>query len=304
MATSNDVINLSDIPVPDAIVVPDAAELFSRWLTRLRELDPEFNALVESDPVYKQGEVNAWQLTLAMQRVNDAVRAVLLASAGGTDLDQLGANYDVFRQIIVPEDLTTVPPTEPVYESDDAFREKIQLSWSELSVAGPRNAYRSFAGSADPDVLDAEAYGPETHALPGEVKIFVLSRTGNGVASDALCNRVYDVLNADEVRPLTDYVEVKPAGLIRFSVKAALEIPEGPDRQTVYANAVNALNNYLKLSHRIGNLIPLSAIYAVLHQPGVTRVILESPTSDILAATGKAPWCEEIAVKIAEAKSG
>ena len=35
MASSYDVINLSELAVPDAIVVPDAAEIFSRWLARL-----------------------------------------------------------------------------------------------------------------------------------------------------------------------------------------------------------------------------------------------------------------------------
>jgi hypothetical protein len=32
--------------VPNAIVVPDAAEIFTRWLARLRELDKQFDALV------------------------------------------------------------------------------------------------------------------------------------------------------------------------------------------------------------------------------------------------------------------
>lgn len=36
MAESYDVINLSDLPVPDAIVVPDAAVIFGAWLARLR----------------------------------------------------------------------------------------------------------------------------------------------------------------------------------------------------------------------------------------------------------------------------
>lgn len=61
MASSYDVINLSALAVPDAIVVPDAADIFTRWLARLRALDPEFDALVESDPAYKQGEINAYR---------------------------------------------------------------------------------------------------------------------------------------------------------------------------------------------------------------------------------------------------
>ena len=296
MASSYDVINLSALAVPDAIVVPDAADIFTRWLARLRELDPEFDALVESDPAYKQGEINAYQLTLAFQRVNDAVRAVFLASARGADLDQIGAGFNVSRLVINPGDPDAVPPVDPVYEDDDAFRERIQLSWAQLNTAGARNAYRFHAKSADNDVLDADAYGPETHNRPGEVDVYVLSRTGNGEASPSLTEKVMSELSADEVRPLTDYVSVKSATIVSYAVTAELDIPDGPDAQTVLENAISTLTSYTLLSHRINGLVPLSAIYAALQQPGVSRVRLISPVADLEAAAGRAPWCSAINV--------
>ncbi|WP_409249242.1 baseplate J/gp47 family protein [Enterobacter hormaechei] len=296
MASSYDVINLSALAVPDAIVVPDAADIFTRWLARLRELDPEFDALVESDPAYKQGEINAYQLTLAFQRVNDAVRAVFLASARGADLDQIGAGFNVSRLVINPGDPDAVPPVDPVYEDDDAFRERIQLSWAQLNTAGARNAYRFHAKSADNDVLDADAYGPETHNRPGEVDVYVLSRTGNGEASPGLTEKVMNKLSADEVRPLTDYVSVKSATIVSYAVTAELDIPDGPDAQTVLEHAISTLTSYTLLSHRINGLVPLSAIYAALQQPGVSRVRLISPVADLEAAAGQAPWCSAINV--------
>lgn len=296
MASSYDVINLSALAVPDAIVVPDAADIFTRWLARLRELDPVFDVLVESDPAYKQGEINAYQLTLAFQRVNDAVRAVFLASARGADLDQIGAGFNVSRLVINPGDPDAVPPVDPVYEDDDAFRERIQLSWAQLNTAGARNAYRFHAKSADNDVLDADAYGPETHNRPGEVDVYVLSRTGNGEASPSLREKVMSELSADEVRPLTDYVSVKSATIVSYAVTAELDIPDGPDAQTVLEHAISTLTSYARLSHRINGLVPLSAIYAALQQPGVSRVRLISPVADLEAAAGQAPWCSAINV--------
>ncbi|ELX8411672.1 MULTISPECIES: baseplate J/gp47 family protein [Enterobacter] len=296
MASSYDVINLSALAVPDAIVVPDAADIFTRWLARLRELDPEFDALVESDPAYKQGEINAYQLNLAFQRVNDAVRAVFLASARGADLDQIGAGFNVSRLVINPGDPDAVPPVDPVYEDDDAFRERIQLSWAQLNTAGARNAYRFHAKSADNGVLDADAYGPETHNRPGEVDVYVLSRTGNGEASPGLTEKVMSELSADEVRPLTDYVSVKSATIVSYAVTAELDIPDGPDAQTVLEHAISTLTSYTLLSHRINGLVPLSAIYAALQQPGVSRVRLISPAADLEAAAGQAPWCSAINV--------
>ncbi|HAW2297824.1 TPA: baseplate assembly protein [Escherichia coli] len=296
MAESYDVINLSDLPVPDAIVVPDAAVIFGAWLARLRELDPEFDALVESDPTYKQGEVTAFQLTLAFQRVNDAVRAVFLASAQKADLDQIGAAFNVERMEIVPANPDAVPPTDAVMEEDEAFRERIQLSWSQLNTAGARNAYRFHARSADEDVLDADAYGPEEHGRAGEVDVYVLSREGNGTASEALLDAVSARLNADEIRPLTDFVTVKSAIINDYSVTAELEIPDGPDAGEVLENAKNTLMSYTRLANRINGMVPLSAIYAALQQTGVARVILSSPRADIEPATGTAPRCAAVNV--------
>ncbi|CAD5456004.1 baseplate J/gp47 family protein [Escherichia coli] len=296
MAESYDVINLSDLPVPDAIVVPDAAVIFGAWLARLRELDPEFDALVESDPAYKQGEVTAFQLTLAFQRVNDAVRAVFLASAQKADLDQIGAAFNVERMVVVPANPDAVPPTDAIMEEDDAFRERIQLSWSQLNTAGARNAYRFHARSADEDVLDADACGPEEHGRAGEVDVYVLSREGNGTASEALLDAVSARLNANEIRPLTDFVTVKSAIINDYSVTAELEIPDGPDAGEVLENAKNTLLSYTRLANRINGMVPLSAIYAALQQTGVARVILSSPRADIEPATGTAPRCAAVNV--------
>ncbi|MDM4976216.1 baseplate assembly protein [Escherichia coli] len=296
MAESYDVINLSDLPVPDAIVVPDAAVIFGAWLASLRELDPEFDALVESDPTYKQGEVTAFKLTLAFQRVNDAVRAVFLASAQKADLDQIGAAFNVGRMVIVPANPDAVPPTDAVMEEDEAFRERIQLSWSQLNTAGARNAYRFHASSADEDVLDADAYGPEEHGRAGEVDVYVLSREGNGTASEALLDAISARLNADEIRPLTDFVTVKSAIINDYTVTAELEIPDGPDAGEVLENAKNTLMSYTRLANRINGMVPLSAIYAALQQTGVARVILSSPRADIEPATGTAPRCAAVNV--------
>lgn len=304
MAISSDVINLSELEIPDAIIVPDASNIFDRWLARLRELDPEFDALVESDPAYKQGEVNAYQLTLAFQRVNDAVRAVFLASARGADLDQIGANFNVKRWVITPADPDAVPPVDAELEDDDAYRERIQLSWAQLNTAGARNAYRFHARSADADVLDADAYGPEDHSRPGEVDVYVLSRTGDGTAPQTLLDKTSANLSADEVRPLTDFVSVKSAIIQRYSITAELEIPDGPDSKTVLDNAISVATSYAALSHRIKTVIPLSAVYAALQQPGVVRVRLTSPAADIEAEMGKAPWCQAINVTIKGAENG
>ncbi len=57
-----------------------------------------------------------------------AARAVMLAYAAGSDLDQIGGNYNVERLGITPTDDATFPPTPAVMESDTDHRLRIQLA--------------------------------------------------------------------------------------------------------------------------------------------------------------------------------
>ncbi|MEL4016555.1 baseplate assembly protein [Dryocola clanedunensis] len=304
MATSTAIIDLSELPVPDAVEVPDSSELFARWLAQLQAADETYDALVASDPAWKQGEIVSYNTTLLYQKMNDAVRAVLLASAGGADLDQLGGNFNVPRLLITPAQPDAIPPLEAVYEADDEYRERIQLSWSQLNTAGAYNSYRFHAKSADADVLDAAVYGPETHGRGGEVDVYILSRTGDGTATSALLAKVNAALNDDEVRPLTDRVLTYSATQSLFTVEATLEIPAGPDSSTVLANAQTELTAYLAGQHRIGAIVPLSGIYRALQQPGVVRVNLIQPVKDIEPGTGVAPYCSGAKVAIKELDDG
>lgn len=294
MASNSSAIDLSKIPVPDAVSVPDSAAIFAQWLARLCELDPTFDALASSDPAYKQGEILSYQTVLFRQSMNDAIRSVLLASAVGAGLDQVGANYDVFRLLITPADTTAVPPIDAVYESDTAFRKRIQLSWAKLSTAGSENAYTFFASSADPDVLDVRSYGPEDHELLGEVHIYVLSRIDAGVAADELLAAVMDSVNKREVRPITDFVTVKSAIIKPFQVVADIHIPYGVDADVILSSATAALDSYLSSVRRIGQIVSCSAINHALHQPGVYTVHVSKPEKDIEMAIGEAPYCTEI----------
>lgn len=271
---STNTIDLSQLPPPDAVEALDPEVIFSAWLQYLLGQDPGYTALVESDPAYIQGEAVAFREVLLRQRVNESVRAVLLASASGSDLDQLGGNFDVQRLIITPAKPEEVPPADAVYEDDEAFRARIQLSWARLSTAGAYNTYQYFASGADGDVLDVQAYGPETHSMPGQVLMYVLSRTGDGAASEALIQTVHAAVNAKDVRPLTDFVTTRPAVIVPYTVVADVHIPYGLDADLVMEGARSALLAYNHSVHKIGGVVARSGVDGSLHQPGVVRVVL------------------------------
>jgi phage-related baseplate assembly protein len=270
-------IDLSTLPAPDVIEELNFETILQGMLADLQARDPAFSALVESDPAYKILEVAAYRELLVRQRVNDAARAVMLAYATGSDLDQLGALFGVQRFELDPGDPDAVPPVPPTMESDTEFRRRIQLSLEGFSVAGPEGAYIFHSLSAHPDVLDVSATSPD----PGEVLISVLSRVGNGQPTTPVINAVTAALNADAIRPLTDLVTVQAATKVDYSITAALYTYPGPDSSVVLAAAQAALDAYIASVRRVGFDITLSGIYAALHQPGVQRVNLTAPTANI-----------------------
>lgn len=302
--TSFTTIDLPLLPSPGVVETLDYEAILADMLADLQARAPEFSALVESDPAFKLLEVAAYRELLLRQRVNDACRAVMLAYATGADLDHIGANYHVTRLVIDPGDPDVVPPVEPVYEADDDFRNRIQLSFEGFSTAGAEGSYVFHGLSADPDVKDVQAVSP----TPGAVTVYVLSRTGDGAADSELLAAVDAVLNAETVRPLTDSVTVLSASVVNYAIAAELVLYPGPDAEVVRQAAEDALGAYTRAIHRIGYDVTLSGVMQALQQPGVQRVKLVAPTPTADAesrlveiAEGEAPYCTAITVTVAGA---
>lgn len=289
-------VDLSQLTSPDVVETIDYEQILSDMISDLRARDPAFTALVESDPAYKILEVAAYREMILRQRVNDAARAVMLAFASGADLDQIGANYDVGRLLIDPGNPNAIPPIPPTFESDEDFRKRIQLSPEGYTTAGSEGSYVFYSLGADGDVKDASAVSPN----PGEVVVYVLSRTGDGTPSPALLSSVEGVLNAEFIRPLTDMVTVDSPSIINYTVEAELVVLPGPDAEVVRQSAFDEITRYTQEQHRIGYDVTLSGVYAALHRPGVQRVNLTSPADNLIVDNTEAAFCTSIIVTLAD----
>lgn len=299
MAGAFTVIDLSQLPAPQVVEQLDyetiLAAMLADFQARMVATGQPFTALVESDPAYKVLETAAYRELLVRQRANESALAVMLAYATEADLDQLGANVSVARLVITPADNTTIPPTPAVMERDEDFRARIQLSFEAFTTAGSEGSYVFHGLGADGDVKDVQAVSP----LPGEVTIYVLSRTGDGTAPEALLDKVAATLNAERVRPMTDQVTVLSASIIPYSITAQLVLYPGPDSAVVEQAARDAMQAYATGVARIGYDVSLSGIYQALHQPGVQRVILTSPSADMILGDGEASYCTAINLTVA-----
>lgn len=274
---------------------------------------------IETDPIVINQEAGAYRETLLRERVDEAVKAVLLATALGTDLDQLGAQYGCIRKVLLPATATTAA----VMENDDPFRARIQEAWEAQSTAGPPGAYEWLAETVGP-VIDARCYGAEYTSFvnPGQVVMTVLSNEAGGIASQATLQAVSDVFggyalrlsnpqpaSADIVvfdrakarsqacRPLNDQVFVEVAQIVTYQVQATLILPPGPDSSIVLSQAIGRAQAFAADRYRIEGAATIAGFEAALGVPNsagvspLTNIVLASPAADVGPTPRVAPLC-------------
>ncbi|EMG9222367.1 baseplate assembly protein [Enterobacter hormaechei] len=287
-------IDLSQLPPPVVVEPLDFETLFNERKEAFIALYPEDEQDVirrtlslESEPITMLLEENCYRELLLRQRINEAARAVMVAYSVGSDLDQLAANFNVERLTITPEDDSVVPPVPAVMESDADLRVRTPQAFEGLSVAGPTAAYEFFGLSADGRVADVSAVSP----TPACVTISVLSREGDGTASQELIDIVASALNGEEVRPVSDRVTVQAAEIVPYEIDATLYIYPGPESEPVRQASEQKLQAYIADQRRLGRDIRLSAIYAALHVEGVQRVELAQPLADMVLDDTQASNC-------------
>ncbi|MEB2729583.1 baseplate assembly protein [Citrobacter koseri] len=294
-------VDLSLLPVPDVVEELDYETILAERIAMLISLYPEDQQeaiartlTLESEPIVKLLQENAYREVIWRQRVNEAARAVMLAYAIGSDLDNIGANFNVGRLVVTPADDTTIPPTPAEMELDADYRLRIQQAFEGMSVAGSTGAYEFHGRSADGRVADISVISPS----PACVTISVLSREDNGTASDELLTIVRNALNGEDVRPVADRVTVQSALIVDYQIRATLFIYPGPESEPIRAAAEAKLKAYTSDQHRLGRDIRLSAIYAALHVEGVQRVELAAPVADIVLDKTQASFCTDYQIVI------
>lgn len=289
--------NLGLLPPPDVVETLDYEAILAALRSDLAARAPNLAAVLdlESDPINKLLEAFAYREMVWRARVNDAARSVMLATAQGVDLEHLGALYGVTRLLIEAGDPNATPPRPPVHEGDDDLRARIQLAPEALTVAGSRGSYEFHARSASPDVVDVVVDSP----APGNVRVTVLARTGNGTAGPELLDMVQAALSAEDVRPLCDTVSVQSAAIQNYQITATLDIAPGPDAGVVRDRAREAVTAYAASIRRIGQVVTISGLHAALHREGVSRVTLTQPATELDPGPTGAAYCTVIDVTVA-----
>lgn len=272
-------IDLSKLPAPKVIESLSYETIFQDILNDFLTKNPTYSTLLESDPAMILLQVCAYRELLLRNRINEAAKATMLAYAMESDLEHLASSLGVQKLI---------------GESDDQLRQRVQLAPEAFTNAGSVGAYTFHALSASSDIKSVSVKSP----APGKVLVTILSKTGDGTASEELMGAVLKKLSFDDVRPLTDNVSVQSAKIIKYLVEAVITVYSGPSSAIVQKESLAALNKFLSERHTIGQVAALSGIYDALHVDGVKKVKLINPTSDVIATDEQAVYCNNINVSI------
>ena len=260
MSTLSD---LASLPTPAVIETLSFETIFTELQTEFQSRYPDYSALLASDPAVKLLEVAAYREVLLRNRINAAAKASLLAFATGSDLDHLAAFYGVTRLL---------------NENDEALRLRTRQRIIGFANAGGAAHYRYWALSASPEVADVEVDSPE----PGRVRISVLAKGEADTVPGAVLDAVRAVVLRDDIRVLTDTVEVVPAVLIPVTVAARIWLY--PDTPMAAFEAIGArFKEALAAQSGLGWDLTPSWVIGELQRPGVHKVELLAPTTDIRA---------------------
>jgi len=194
-------------------------------------------------------------------------------------------------------------------ESDSNLRQRIFFAFAQSATAGSYSSYRFYALSANPGIIDVFIAGPGEPGFseapsPGNVHIYPLMEGGVDTPLQVL-NQVFNACNAEDVRPLTDTVNVFSPEGVDYDIEVELTLLNTADQQSVTDSVNSALQAYAqgRLS-ALGLDITEDSITALCMIDGVYSVDVISPASDLIIDFNEFGRNQSITVTVAALTNG
>ena len=159
-------------------------------------------------------------------------------------------------------------------EADESYRERIREIPESFTTAGSSGAYAFWTKTASTNIIDVKVHSPSAT----NVDIYIW--TDIGAVSQELKEKVKAVLNEENVRPLTDNVNIKEPNKINYSIDFDYYIDK--DNETlvnvIKSNVDKTVQEYVEWQkEKIGKDINPDELIKRLKIAGVKRVVLRSP---------------------------
>jgi phage-related baseplate assembly protein len=277
-------IDFARLPPPQVIEEIDYEKLVVIYQQQVLEKNPTLaNALkLEQSPTNVILEAEAYGEMIVRERINAAARASMLPFAQGSDLDVIGARFNVQRMD---------------GELDARFRRRIQLSMESFTTAGSPGSYIFHALSTTTAIKDASAVAERG---TGRVTVTIMADGTDPVPTQAVIDAAYDRLMSDGIKPLTDDISVLPVTKIPADILANITLYPGPDASLVISDINKALNALRSRVSQIGRDLKRSAVLAALTQEGVQNV--ETDFQDINVGDSAVVWIASASVNVSSSR--
>lgn len=168
-------------------------------------------------------------------------------------------------------------------EEDDPFVDRIRLAPASFSVAGPRDAYIYWALTANPGIIDVAVSSP----TPGVVDVRPLL-DGGVIPGQEVLDQVNAVLSSDDIRPLTDDVQVLAPAAVAYNITVNywIKSQDAVSSLAIQDAVEAAVADYvLWQKSRIGRDINPDQLVQRMISAGAKRVSLTSPSFTVVSDT-------------------
>lgn len=187
---------------------------------------------------------------------------------------QINQLIDLIPFIISVENITESRGGSDL-EDIENYRERIRISPEGYSVAGPAGAYEYWAKTVDSNISDVFVTSPS----PAVVEIYPLLRKGELPNSEIL-DKIYNFFEIENIRPLTDKVEVKAPEKVEYEINLNYYISKENEHFTnSITNTIEKIVSefILETKNKLGNDINPDKLIFKLLQNGIKRVEITAP---------------------------
>ena len=159
-------------------------------------------------------------------------------------------------------------------EADESYRERIREIPESFTTAGSSGAYIFWTKTASTNIIDVKVHSPSA------TNVDVYIWTDTGTVSQELKEKVKVILNDENVRPLTDNVNIKEPNKVNYSIDFDYYIDK--DNETlvniIKSNVDKTIQEFINWQkEKIGKDINPDELIKRLKIAGVKRVVLRSP---------------------------
>ena len=168
-------------------------------------------------------------------------------------------------------------------ESDDSYKKRIALAPSSFSVAGPYEAYKFWALTANQNIIDVAVVNKEERTqdiqYAGVVEVYPLIKSGQPATVEIL-GQVLKILSNKKVRPLTDKVETLAPIQVDYTIdlKYYIHTDDGANANIIQSKVSNAVQDFIKWQYeKLGRDINPSELTRLIVNAGAKRVDIISP---------------------------